>query len=212
MPEFADDSETQRLVRQAATGDQHAWTSLLTRHRPRLRCLVAMRMDRRLRGRLDPSDIIQEANLVAAKQFPAYASNPRMSFYLWLRWLTGQRLIEQHRRHLGAQARELGREISLYHAAIPEASSADLAAAFLGHTSSPSQAAVRIEQAIKLEEALNSLEPLDREILALRHFEQLSNGEAAEVLAIDKSAASKRYARALVRLKDLLVPLLGGEP
>ena len=211
MIELPDESETGRLVQQAAAGDQHAWTLLLTQHRERLRCLVAVRMDRRLRGRVDPSDMIQEACLVAAKQLPNYAANPQLPFYLWLRWLTGQRLIDQHRRHLGAQAREAAREISLYQGAFPEATSADLAAAFLGHMSTPSQAAVRIEQTIKLQEALNSLEPIDREILALRHFEQLSNGEAAEVLGLDKSAASKRYARALVRLKDVLLPVLGDD-
>lgn len=211
MADVPDDSETARLVQQAAGGDQHAWTLLLTRHRERLRCLVAVRMDRRLKGRIDPSDVIQEAFLAAAKQLPAYASKPEMSFYLWLRWLTGQRLIEQHRRHLGARAREANREISLYHGAFPETTSADLAAAFLGRMSTPSQAAIRIERTIKLQEALNSLEPVDREILALRHFEQLSNGEAAEVLGLDKSAASKRYARALVRLKDVLLPILGTE-
>lgn len=211
MIELPDESETGRLVQQAAAGDQHAWTLLLTQHRERLRCLVAVRMDRRLRGRVDPSDVIQEACLVAAKQLPTYAANPQLPFYLWLRWLTGQRLTDQHRRHLGAQAREAAREISLYQGAFPEATSADLAAAFLGHMSTPSQAAVRIEQTIKLQEALNSLEPIDREILALRHFEQLSNGEAAEVLGLDKSAASKRYARALVRLKDVLLPVLGDD-
>jgi RNA polymerase sigma-70 factor (ECF subfamily) len=212
MVQLPDECETARLVQQAADGDQHAWTLLLTQHRERLRCLVALRLDRRLQGRVDPSDVIQEACLVAAKQLPAYATNPQMPFYLWLRWLTGQRLVDQHRRHLGAQAREANREISLYQGAIPEATSADLAAAFLGHLSTLSQAAMRIEQTIKLQEALNRLEPIDREILALRHFEQLTNGEAADVLSLDKSAASKRYARALVRLKDVLLPILGTDP
>ncbi|HEY2838872.1 MAG TPA: sigma-70 family RNA polymerase sigma factor [Pirellulales bacterium] len=212
MVEVPDESDTPRLVQQAAGGDQHAWTLLLTQHRERLRCLVAVRMDRRLRGRIDPSDVIQEACLVAAKELPKYAANPQLSFYLWLRWITGQRLIEQHRRHLGTRAREVNREISLYQGAFPEATSADLAAAFLGHMSTPSQSAIRIEQTIKLQEALNTLEPIDREILALRHFEQLSNGEAADVLGIDKSASSKRYARALVRLKDVLLPILGSDP
>jgi RNA polymerase sigma-70 factor, ECF subfamily len=208
MVEIPDESETARLVQQAVAGDQHAWTLLMNCHRDRLRCLVAVRLDRRLRGRVDPSDVIQEASLVAAKQLPAYAANPQMPFYLWLRWLTGQRLVDQHRRHLGARAREANREISLFHGAFPEASSADLAAVLLGQLTSPSQAAVRIEQTIKLQEALNTLEPIDREVLALRHFEQLSNGEAAEVLGLDKSAASKRYARALVRLRDVLLPVL----
>jgi RNA polymerase sigma-70 factor (ECF subfamily) len=211
MVEIPDKTETARLVEKAAGGDQHAWTLLLTQHRERLRSMLAVRMDRRLQGRIDPSDVIQEACLVAARELPAYAANPQMSFYLWLRWLTGQRLVEQHRRHLGAQAREANREIALYHGAFPDTSSADLAAAFLGHTSTPSHASIRIEQTIKLQEALNTMEPIDREILALRHFEQLTNGEAAEVLGLDKSAASKRYARARVRLKDVLLPILGSD-
>jgi RNA polymerase sigma-70 factor (ECF subfamily) len=133
-----------------------------------------------------------------------------MPFFLWLRFLTGQCLLEQHRRHLGAKARDVGREISLIRGAYPETTTAHLAAQFLGKLTTPSQAAVRKEQKVRLQEALDSLEPLDREILALRHFERLSNGEAAEVLGLDKSAASKRYTRALLRLKNVLLALPGG--
>jgi RNA polymerase sigma-70 factor (ECF subfamily) len=100
---LSDESETSRLVRLAAGGDQQAWTLLLARHRDRLSRMVAVRMDRRLQGRIDPSDVIQEACVVAAKQISAYAVNPTMPFYLWLRWITGQRLIEQTRRHLGSR-------------------------------------------------------------------------------------------------------------
>jgi RNA polymerase sigma-70 factor (ECF subfamily) len=139
-----------------------------------------------------------------------YRQNPTMPFFLWLRYLTGQRLLEQHRRHLGAQGRDAGREISLYRGAMPETTTAALAAQLLGRHTSPSQAAQRAERKIRLQEALNSLDPIDREILALRHFEQLSNGEAAQVLGLDKSAASKRYARALIRLKDILANMPGG--
>jgi RNA polymerase sigma-70 factor (ECF subfamily) len=120
--------------------------------------------------------------------------------------------MEQHRRHLGAKARDAGREISLYRGPFPEATTADLAAHLLGKLTSPSHAAMRIEQKIRLQEALNSLEPIDREILAMRHFEQLSNSEAAEALGLDKSTASKRYTRALVRLKEVLQALSGFEP
>jgi RNA polymerase sigma-70 factor (ECF subfamily) len=212
MTEISRNSETRLLVQQAAAGDEQAWRTLITRHRDRLRGMVALRMDRRLRGRIDPSDVIQEACLVAARELPAYATNPNMSFYLWLRWLTGQRLIDQHRRHLGAKARGVTRELSLYHGAFPEATTADLAAHLLGRLSTPSKTAIRIEEKIRLQEALNSLEPIDREILALRHFEELTNAEAAEALSLDKSAASKRYARALVRLKEVLLPMLGYVP
>lgn len=199
---------TSKLVLQAANGDNEAWDRLLTEHRPRLRRMVSLRMDRRLQGRIDPSDVIQESLVDAAKRLPEYAQNPPLPFFLWLRFLTGQRLMEQHRRHL-VKVRDAGREISLYRGAFPETTTADLAAHFLGKLSSPSQVAIRIEQKLRLQEALNALEPLDREVLALRHFEQLSNNEAAEVLGLDKSAASKRYTRALVRLKDVLMSMPG---
>jgi RNA polymerase sigma-70 factor (ECF subfamily) len=194
MPPLPDKSETLRLVRSAAQGDAAAWEQLMSAHRARLGRMVALRLDRRLQGRIDPSDVIQEAYLDAARRLAEYAKNPAMPFFLWLRFLTGQRLLEQHRRHLGAKSRDAGREISLYRGAYPETTTAHLG----------------LEQKIRLQEALDSLEPLDREILALRHFEQLSNGEAAEVLGLDKSAASKRYTRALVRLKDVLLAMPGG--
>jgi len=206
-----DSSEARRLVAQAASGDDQAWERLMTDHRPRLRRMVGLRLDRRLQGRVDPSDIIQEAYIDAARRLSEYAKNPTMPFYLWLRFLAGQRLMEQHRRHLGAKARDAGREISLYRGAFPETTTADLAAHFLGKLSTPSQAAVKIEQKIRLQEALNSLDPIDREILALRHFEQLSNIEAAEVLSLEPATAYKRYTRALVRLKDVLVAMPGGQ-
>jgi RNA polymerase sigma-70 factor (ECF subfamily) len=205
MSEASDKSETMQLVHQAAAGNQEAWTLLLQRYRPRLRKMVALRIDRRLQGRIDPSDILQEGAIAAAKRLPDYAADPVMPFYLWLRTLTGQKLLDQHRRHLGAQARGATREISLYHGAFPETTIAALANQLLGKHSSPSSDAIRIERKIKLQEALNTLEPIDREILALRHFEQLTNGEAAEALGLDKSAASKRYMRALARLKDVLL-------
>lgn len=203
-------SEVQRLVIQASDGDDRAWDRLMSAHRSKLRRMVALRMDRRLQGRVDPSDVIQEAYIDAARRLNEYARAPAMPFFLWLRYLTQQRLVEQHRRHLGAKGRDAGREISLYRGALPETTTADLAAHLLGRLSSPSHAAIRAEQKIKLQEALNSLDPIDREILALRHFEQLSNGETAEVLGLDKSTASKRYTRALVRLKDVLLATPGG--
>jgi RNA polymerase sigma-70 factor, ECF subfamily len=204
------DLEPPSLVEQAIHGDNKAWERLMSDHWPRLRRMVALRMDPRLQGRIDPSDVVQESFIDAARRLPEYARNPNMPFFVWLRWLVGQRLMEQHRRHLGAQARDVSREVSLYHGAFPEATAADLAANVLGEFSTPSQAVIRIEQIKRLQEALESLEPIDREILVLRHFEQLSNGEAAEVLNLDKSTASKRYTRALVRLKDVLVAMPGG--
>jgi RNA polymerase sigma-70 factor (ECF subfamily) len=204
-------SETSRLIERARQGDQVAWGQLLERHRARLRRMIALRLDVRLQGRVDASDVIQEGYLAASRRFAAYAEDPAaMPFFLWLRFLVGQELQEQHRRHLGVLAREAGREVSLYRGAMPETTTAALAAQLMGKITSPSQAAVRAERKIRLQEALNSLEPIDREVLVLRHYEQLSNGEAALVLGLDKSAASKRYTRALIRLKEILSHLSGG--
>jgi len=204
------DSDSSQLIEQVIHGDGRAWEQLLNQHRERLRRRITLRLDQRLQGRIDPSDVIQDASLDAVRRLPEYVQNPEVSFYIWLRYLTAQRLAEQHRRHLGAKARTADREISLYHGALPETTSAALAAHLLGRQSTPSEAAIRAERRIRLQQALNSLDPIDREILALRHYEQLSNGEVSTVLGIDKSAASKRYARALVRLKQILSVLPGG--
>ena len=172
--------------------------------------MVALRLDQRLQGRLDASDVIQEAFLEASARLPEYLRQPALPFFLWLRFLTGQKVMELHRRHLGAQMRDAGREISLYRGTLPEASSAALAAQLLGHDTRPSEAAVRAERKIRLQEALNSMDALDREVLALRHFEQLNNAETAQVLDLRESAASKRYIRALKKLKEILTSLPGG--
>src|SRR4051812_43110130 len=164
-----EENETLTLVGQALEGDNRAWQRLMSDHRARLRRMISLRMDRRLQGRVDPSDVIQESFIDAARRLPEYAKNPELPFFVWLRRLTGQRLMEQHRRHLGAQARDVSREVSLYQGAFPEASTADLAANLLDELSTPSQAIIRIEQAKRLQEALDSLNPLDREILVLRH-------------------------------------------
>ena len=203
-------SETAGLLRRAAQGDQAAWGALLVRSRDRLRRMVALRLDRRLQGRVDPSDIIQEAYIDASARLAEYARQPDMPFFLWLRFLTGQRLVRVHRQHLGAEMRDVAREVSLYRGALPAATSAALAAQLLGRDTRPSEAAVRAERSIRLQEALNSMDPLDREVLALRHFEQLSNAEAARVLGLQESAAAKRYVRALKRLRLILDARPGG--
>ena len=210
MLKIDDESETNRLIVQAAQGEQRAWEQLLDQYRDRLIRLVTLRLDRRLRGRVDASDVIQEASLEAVRRLPEYLKNPNMPFFLWLRFLTGQRLTEQHRIHLGARARDAGREIALYQGSLPATSSAALAAQLLGRLTTPSEAAIRAERRIRMQEVLNSMDPIDREILALRHYEQLSNSEVATVLDMERSATSKRYARALVRLKEMLAALPGG--
>ena len=200
---------TEELLQSAAQGDKEKWGVLLKRHRSRLRRMVALRLDQRLQGRLDASDVIQEAYLEASARLPEYLRQPALPFFLWLRFLTGQKMLELHRRHLGAHMRDAAREVSLYRGALPETSSAALAAQLLGHDTRPSEAAIRAERKIRLQEALNVMEPLDREVLALRHFEQLNNAETAQALGLQESAASKRYVRALKKLKDILTSLPG---
>jgi RNA polymerase sigma-70 factor (ECF subfamily) len=204
-------SETNLLLQQLARGEQDVWGTLLTRHRERLQRMVALRLDRRLQGRIDASDVVQEAYLTASIQLADYLKGSTIPFFLWLRLVTGQKLVALHRHHLGTQLRDAGREVSIDRGALPEASSAALAAQLLGLEPRPSQAAMRAERALRLEEALNRMDPLDREVLALRHFEQLSNAEAAQVLGLRESAASKRYTRALLRLREILKGMPGGE-
>jgi RNA polymerase sigma-70 factor (ECF subfamily) len=199
-----DSSESSDLLRRAGDGDAAALGQLLESYRKRLRRMVRLRLDPRLQGRIDPSDVLQESYLEASQRLAEYLREPKMPFFLWLRFLTGQRLLTLRRQHLGTQARDAAREISLYQGAMPEASSACLAAQLLGKMTAPLQAAIRAEMKIRLQEVLNSMEPLDREVLALRHFEQLNNAETAQALGITESGASSRYVRALKRLKDIL--------
>jgi RNA polymerase sigma-70 factor (ECF subfamily) len=161
-------------------------------------------------GLIDASDVIQDAYLEATRRLDNYLQDPGMPVFLWLRFLVGERLLILHRHHLGTKMRDARREISLYREPLPEASSAALAAQLLGQGTSPSEAAVRAERLLRLQEAVNRLDPIDREVLSLRHFEQLSRAETAQVLGIEEAAAAKRYIRALKRLKDTLAELPGG--
>src|SRR5271166_2553188 len=202
-------SETGPLLERAGAGDAQALGELFAHYRDRLRQMVRLRLDRRLQGRIDPSDVLQEVYLDFAKRLPEYAADPSMAFYLWLRSVTGQRLIDLHRQHLGAKMRDAGQEVSLYRGALPQATSASLAQHLLAGLTSPTQAAVRAEMQLRLQDALNAMDPMDREVLVLRHFEELNNIETAHVLGIDTSAASKRYIRAIRRLKAILDRLPG---
>jgi RNA polymerase sigma-70 factor (ECF subfamily) len=203
-------SETNELLQRAAEGDPEGWGALLTRHEGRLRRLIAFRLDQRLQGRLDPSDVIQETALEAWQCLTDYLRQPTLPFFLWLRGIAGNKLRELHRHHLGTQMRDARREVSLYRGTLPETTSAALAAHLLGHQTRPSEAAIRAEVKLRLQEALNGMDPLDREVLALRHFEQLTPAETARVLGIKEKAAGMRYLRALKRLKEILTSLPGG--
>jgi RNA polymerase sigma-70 factor (ECF subfamily) len=201
--------EPSELLRRAGAGDADALNALLALYRDRLRGMVRLRLNRRLQGRVDPSDVIQEAYLDICKGLPDYLRAPALPFFLWLRHITGQKLIALHRRHLGAQMRDADQEVSLYRGAWPQATSESLAAQLLGRLTSASRAAIRAEDQRLVQEALNGMDPIDREVLVLRHFELLSNEETAQVLGLKKSAASNRYIRALKRLKDILASIPG---
>lgn len=197
------------LLERARQGDLAAFDEIFALNRDRLRRMVQFRLDRRLQGRVDPSDVLQEAFIEASQRLPAYFGSPSMPLFQWLRFLVAERLITLHRKHLGAHCRDAAREISLFNGPLPAASSAALAAQLIGDLTSPSEAAVRAERILKLQEALNVMDPIDREVLALRHFEHLSRAETAQTLGIEESAASKRYVRALQRLKRTLAQLSG---
>ncbi len=198
------------LLHAAAGGDTGSLGLLLDCDRDRLRRMVALRLDRRLAGRVDPSDVIQDAQLEAARRLPEFLEHRSMPFFLWLRLITGQRIAQLHRLHLGAQMRNASREVSLQRHPLPEASSAALAANLMGRLTDPPDAVVRAEVKVRLQEALNAMDPLDREVLALRHFEQLSNAEAAIELGVTEEAAKKRHLRAVKRLRAVLEELPGG--
>ena len=204
-----DAADISELLARLRQGEQQALADLFAHYREALRRMIDVRLDPRLGGRVSPSDVLQEAYIDALKRVEHYFAKPDMPFFLWLRWIAGQRLIDVHRQHLGAQIRDAGQEISLNYAGVPAASSACLAARLVGDLTSPSAALVRAERFAMLEDALARMDALDREVLTLRHFEELSNTETAAVLGIQPAAASKRYVRALRRLKDILTDIPG---
>lgn len=197
MPDL-DPPDVLRLIDLAAAGDPAAAGRLLAQHLPYLRRMVEFRLDPRLRTRVDPSDVVQEAHLEALRRLPDY--RPALPFRLWLRRIAYDRLLMLHRRHALADRRSVGREI-----VFPDHSSDHLAARLLAVGSSPSRRVVREELARRVREAVARMAGPDREILGLRTAEGLSNSEAAAVLGIDPAAASQRYGRALLRLRKLLI-------
>ena len=198
------------LVRLAVDGDSDALGELLQQHRERLLRLVTLRMNRRVQSRVDAGDVVQETFIEATRRRSELTAPMNVSLFVWLRYLAMQKLCETHRRHLGVKARDAAMEVSLCEAPAPHITSAVLAAQLLGKLTSPSKAVQQAEVRFRLEQTLNAMNPIDREIIALRHFEQLSNMEAAQVLGIKDSAASTRYVRAVQRLKKALETDAGG--
>ncbi len=199
---------TDRLLDDAKRGDSNAIAQLFDCYRDRLRRMVEIRLDNRLAGRVDPSDVLQETYIDVQSRIHELQDSD-MPFFLWLRLKVANRLCDLHRFHLGAQKRSVGREISLYRGAMPMASSASFASQLLGKLTSASNAAIRAEAGVLVQQVLNGMNEIDREVLVLRHFEDLTNAETAQVLDISQNAASNRYIRGLRRLKEVLSSIPG---
>ncbi len=196
------------LLEQLTGGDHSVLGDLFALHRDRLWRMVNFRFDRRLGSRLDADDILQEAYVDASTRIEHYTQDPTRSFYIWLRLIVTQTMVDTHRRHMGTQKRDVRRE-QKKQPAYPEATSISLARRLVGSVATPSQAAVKAEALQQLEQALEQMDPIDQEVLALRHFEELTNAEVAEVLGIQQKAASIRYVRAIARLKEVLAKIPG---
>ncbi len=204
--------ETAVLQQQVLDGNtDEAVGQLMQKYQARLKRVIGFRMDRRLKARIDAGDIVQETFFEAIRRLDDYREcADKMTFFLWLRFLALQKLFQMHRHHLGVAARDANRELPMHRRGLPEATSMVLAAQLLGNMTSPSLAAERQERKLKLEEALGEIDEIDREVLALRHFEQLTNKETARLLELSETAASNRYIRALKRLKSVLQRLKDG--
>jgi RNA polymerase sigma-70 factor (ECF subfamily) len=192
------------LGRRLSQGDRDALAELFTLYHERLSQMLHFRMPPRLAGRLDIDDLLQESFLAAEKRIDTYDESDRYGPLVWIRLITLQTLTDQCRRHLSAQRRDAGRERSI-HASVnmPGATSLSMASLLVDELTSPSGVAIRAETVERLESAIDSMEPIDREVLMLRHFELLGNAESAAVLGITPKAASIRYIRAIRRLKEI---------
>ena len=205
----ATEEQIEALTKSLSKGDAEALATLFSISWDRLQRMVYFRLDQRLKGRVDPDDILQEAYLAARQRIDSFAVEKSNSVFVWLRLIVGQTMVDVHRRHLGSKRRDAGQEVSLQRFASPMASSASMSMHLLGGLPSPSQAAMKAEIATMLENVLADMEPMDQEILVLRHFEELSNKEVSELLGIQRSTASNRYVRALQRLKTILSRIPG---
>ncbi len=197
------------IRRRMATDAAGVLADEFSRHRNRLWRMVDFRLDPALAGRVDPDDVLQEAWLAAAQRTEHFLKNESLGLFLWLRLVVEQTLVDVHRRHLGAQMRDAYREQSMHNPSLSRTTCVSLVARLLGTCTSPSRAAVREEEARQLREAIDGMDEIDREVLAMRHFEELTNAEVAQALGIQETAASNRYVRAIRRLKAILDTLPG---
>ena len=189
-------------LEQLMTGGEQAVADLLTQYRERLERMLDFRLNPRLRSRVDPADVLQEAYIEIARRIGDYLARPEVSFYVWARQITLQTLIGVQRRHFG-QKRDAHQEVELPENS-SDATSYSLAQALCAQNTTPSRAALRAEEIEQLHSALATMDQTDQEVLAMRHFEHLSNQEVAEALGLSTTAASNRYVRAMTRLAEIL--------
>jgi RNA polymerase sigma-70 factor (ECF subfamily) len=193
--------DTEELLRRAEHGDGPAREQLLGRHRRRLRQMIAVRLDRRLLARLDPSDVVQEVLVDAHRQLDDYLRERPLPFYPWLRQLAWQRLVKLQQHHQAARRHVSREELP---GGLPDESAQELARRLVGVGTSPSNHLLREEQRRRVREALGRLGEHDREVLVLRYLEQLPVREVAAALGVSEGAVKARHARALLRLQALL--------
>lgn len=197
--------EQQQIIEQLEAGREEALADLFSLVRERLKRIVEFRLDYRLGGRVSQSDVVQDTYVRAAQRIDSFLAKPDMPFFVWLRLEASQRLTEIHRFHFGADKRDVRREVKLNKAENKNgATSMQLAAHIVAQMTSASKLFQKAQQIEALEKTLSEMNDLDREVIALRHFEELSNAETAEVLNVTTAAASKRYLRALTRLKEIM--------
>ncbi len=208
---WPDNTQTQELLIRARGGDNDAVNGLLERHRDALRRLVDMRLNRVLQRRVDASDIVQDVLVEANRRLQDYLREPKLPFHLWLRQMARDRMIDAHRRHRGAGRRSLDREQHLDVPALGDQSAVDLAAQLYDRELTPAAAATRHELERRFQAAIAQLDEIDREVILMRHFEQLTNSEVAQALELSEPAAGMRYLRAIRRLRTLLDGTTFGE-
>lgn len=196
--------KTEQLLEGVRQGDHTARQQLLQRHRDALRRMIEMRLDRRIQQRVDASDIVQEVLVDADRRLSAYLADPKMPFHLWLRHMARDRIIDAHRRHRASGKRSVDREQNVQVGFHVDASSVDLIAQLSDHNATPGAAATMHELERRFQAAVEELDEQDREVILMRHFEQLSNQEVAAALELTPAAASMRYLRAIRRLRSLL--------
>jgi RNA polymerase sigma-70 factor (ECF subfamily) len=195
--------DTDDLLAQASRGDAAAREGLLARHRKRLRKMIACRLDRRLAARVDPSDVVQDVLTQANAKLDRYLRERPLAFYPWLRELAWECIAGLHRRHFQAAKRSVRREEPDL-LALPDESLADLAERLVTSATSPSQRLLRKEKRERVRRALELLPERDREVLVLRHLEQLSVAETADVLGVSQGTVKARHVRAVARIRGLL--------